>query len=90
MERKLLLTGLVCYSIIIAACFMLIPKESMMFGMGMIPGPFGLFSTIGCPIIASVGIGIAVFRKSIANKGVNTTFFLMGSIIIWLLFILLT
>jgi hypothetical protein len=54
-----------------------------MFGMGMIPGPLALFSRIGLPIIDSLGISVAVFRKSEIRKGINTALFLLGSIIVW-------
>jgi len=54
-----------------------------MFGMGMIPGPLALFSRIGLPIIAALGISVAVFRKSEICKGINAAIFFLGSIIVW-------
>jgi hypothetical protein len=73
------------YLAVITAGFVLIPKEPAMFGMGLIPGPFALFSGFGFPIIASIGIGFVVFGKSVVRKGINTVFFLFNSIIIWLI-----
>ncbi|MBW2428125.1 MAG: hypothetical protein JRF56_04145 [Deltaproteobacteria bacterium] len=90
MEWKLQLIALVLYLSIIMAGFVLIPREPPMFGMGMIPGPLALFSRIGLPMIAALGISVAVFRKSEIGKGINTAFFFVGSIFIWVLaFVLL-
>ena len=85
MEWKLQLIAFALYLVIIIGGFVLIPKETPMFGMGMIPGPLALFSGFGLPIIGALGIGIAVFRKSEIRKGINRAFFFVGSIIVWVL-----
>ena len=84
MGWKLQLIALVLYLFIIIIGFVLIPREPPMFGMGMIPGPLALFSGFGLPIIAALAIGVALFRKLEIRKGINTAFFLLGSIIVWL------
>ncbi len=53
-----------------------------MFGMGMIPGPLALFSGFGLPMIATLGISVAVFRKSEFRKIINTAFYFVGSVIV--------
>ena len=83
MEWKSQLIALILYLGIIIAGFVLLPKEPLLFGMGMIPGPLALFSGIGLPLTAAIGISIVVFRKSEIRKGVNTGFFLFISIIFW-------
>ncbi len=83
MKWKHQLFALTLYLAIIIGGFKFIPKEPPLFGMGMIPGPLALFSGFGLPIIVALGIGVAVFRKSEARKGINAAFFLVGSIIIW-------
>jgi len=83
MKWKLQLIAFALYLVIIIGGFVLIPKEPPMFGMGMIPGPLALFGGFGLPIIAALGIGIAVFRKSEMRKGINTAFFFIGSTIVW-------
>ena len=83
MEWKLQLAAFALYLAIIIGGFALIPKEPPMFGMGMIPGPLTLFGGFGLPIIAALGIGIAVFRKSEIRKVINRAFFFVGSIIVW-------
>ena len=85
MEWKLHLIAFVLYLIIILGGFVFIPKEPPMFGMGMIPGPLALFSGFGLPMIAALGVSFTVFRKSEIRKGINTVFFLVGSIIVWVL-----
>jgi len=89
MEWKLQLIALVLYLSIIIAGFVLIPREPPLFGMGMIPGPLALFGRIGLPMVAALGISVAVFRKSEMRKGINTAFFFVGSIIVWLSALLL-
>ena len=85
MEWKLQLIAFTLYLLLIIAGFVLIPKEAPLFGMGMIPGPSALFSAIGLPMIAAVGISVIVFRKSELRKGLNTAFFFIGSIIVWVI-----
>jgi hypothetical protein len=84
MGWKLQLIALVLYLSIIIAGFVIIPREPPMFGMGMIPGSLALFSRFGLPMIAALGISVAVFRKSEIRKGINTAFFFVVSIIVWL------
>ncbi len=55
-----------------------------MFGMGMIPGPLALFGRIGLPLFAALAISVVVFKKSDKAKGINTAFFFIGSIMVWL------
>ena len=83
MEWKLQLNAFALYLVIVIGGFVLIPKEPPVFGMGMIPGPLALFSGFGLPMIATLGISVAVFRKSEIRKRVNTAIFFLGSILIW-------
>lgn len=83
MEWRLQLIAFTLYLAIVIGGFVLIPQEPPMYGMGMIPGPLALFSGFGLPIIAAIGIGIVVFRKSEIHKGINRAFFLIGAIIVW-------
>ena len=90
MKWKLQLIAFGSYLVVIIGGFALIPKEPPMFGMGMIPGPLALFSGFGLPMIATLGISVAVFRKSEFRKTINTAFFFVGSVIVWVLaFVLL-
>ena len=90
MEWKLQLIAFALYLVIIIGGFVLIPKEPPLFGMGMIPGPLALSSGFGLPTVAALAIGVALFRKLEIRKGINTAFFFVGTIILWVLaFVLL-
>ena len=85
MEWKLLLFSIGIYLVIIICGFTFIPREPLLFGMGMIPGPLALLRALGLPLISSSGISLAVYRKSPARKVGNTVFFFACSIIFWIL-----
>ena len=85
MEWKLQLIAFALYLVMIIGGFLLIPKEPLMFGMVMIPGPLDFFSRFGLPMLATIGIGVAVFRKSKFRKRSKTAIFFVGSIFVWVL-----
>jgi hypothetical protein len=84
MAWKLQLFTLIAYLILILGGFKLLPREPAMFGMGMVPGGMTLFSTIGLPVLLSIGFSIWVYKQAPIRKIPNTLLFVAGSMIVWL------
>ena len=75
--------GLLLFFIAINLGFRFIPADSTM--IPLLPGPLVLFKAIGFPFISSLGISYFVQKKSPRKKDVNTVFFLLSSIFIWII-----
>jgi hypothetical protein len=82
-EWKLQFSALASYLGVVAAGFVLIPREPPPFGMDMVPGPTALLGRIGLPAVAAIGTGLWVFRRSKTRKGMNAAAFFAGSIVVW-------
>jgi hypothetical protein len=83
MEWKLLASALIAFLAVLLCGFLFIPVEPPLFGMGMVPGPLALLRTLGVPGVASVGMGIVVYRRANARKKSNTALFWGLSVILW-------
>lgn len=83
MAWKLQLFSLIAYLILILGGFKLLPREPAMFGMGMVPGGMALFSTIGLPLLLSIGFSIWIYKQVPIRKVPNTLLFVAGSMVVW-------
>jgi hypothetical protein len=84
MEWKLLLFSIGMYLVIIICGFAFIPREPLLFGMGMIPGPLAILRALGLPLISSLGISIVIYLKARTRRMGNALVFFACSIIVWL------
>jgi hypothetical protein len=78
MDIKLQITSLALYLSIVVGGFALIPKGPPLFGMGMVPGTLVVLSRFGLPLILSMGMSFAVYRRSRVRRGIQAGFFFAG------------
>lgn len=83
MDWKLQLRSTVLYFAIVLCGFVFIPTEPPLFGMGLIPGTRAILRAFGVPLVASLGIGVVVYRKARSRRLGNAAFFLLCSFILW-------